>query len=148
MSKSNRMAWALVAVSGLAGVVAVAQRMGTSQAAQAQMGGQNQYPSYTGSLPVAQDQGMGAYQALAKVTAEQAVRAAQAALGTNASPTKVQLGVENGYLIWEVVIGGQEVKVDAGNGQVLHKEAAGQEEQEEKGEHEGEAAESGGEHEN
>ena len=38
------------------------------------------------------------------------------------------LGNENGYLVWEVVIGGQEVKVDAGTGQVLHKEVYGQDE--------------------
>ncbi len=62
------------------------------------------------------------YQNLAKVTRDQAVAAAQQALGTQAAPTKVQLGVENGYLVWEVVIGDQEVKVDAGTGQVLHRE--------------------------
>lgn len=94
---------------------------------------ETQNPSYQGSIPV-QEMGMGekdeaqALQAMARITPEQAVRAAQQYLNTSASPAKVALGNENGYLVWEVVIGGQEVKVDAGTGQVLHKEVYGQEE--------------------
>lgn len=127
--------WMLLAAAVVASVVALAQKAGGTGSAQSQMGPQN--PSYVGSLPVREDQGAKAYQALTKVTAEEAVRAAQAALGTTQSPSKVQLGVENGYLVWEVVIGDQEVKVDAGNGQVLHREAVGHEEAREgEGEHE------------
>ncbi|WP_243094686.1 PepSY domain-containing protein [Thermus thalpophilus] len=102
----------------------------------AQMGpkgqGGAQAPAYQGSIPVTQeygneDQESAAYQALAKVTAEEAVKAAQQALGTTAAPTQVSLGNENGYLVWEVVLAGQEVKVDAGTGKVLHREAVGSE---------------------
>ena len=39
----------------------------------------------------------------------------------------LELGDENGFLVWEVVIGDQEVKVDAGNAQVLQKEQVGAE---------------------
>lgn len=103
---------------------------GLSLAGKTQQGAQS--PSYQGSIPVqedrSEDQEAALYQNLAKVTRDQAVAAAQQALGTQAAPTKVQLGVENGSLVWEVVIGDQEVKVDAGTGQVLHREAYGQEE--------------------
>lgn len=118
---------AMAAVGVLAvGVLALAQ-VGKNP----QPGAQS--PSYRGSIPVQENlQGEGneaqAYQALAKVTAQEAVKAAQQALGTTASPTQVSLGNENGYLVWEVVLAGQELKVDAGTGQVLHQEAHGQEE--------------------
>lgn len=126
--------WILLALGSLASVMAVAQKgMGGNSSSQA--GAQS--PSYVGSIPVQEDATSQAYQSLAKVTADEAVRVAQKALGTQASPTAVKLSVENGYLAWEVVITGQEVKVDAGNGQVLHKEATGYEEHEGKGgEHE------------
>jgi uncharacterized membrane protein YkoI len=104
--------------------------------------GQN--PSYQGSVRVQEKGGeeaeAQAYQALAKVTREEAVRQAQAALGTTQAPTSVRLGVENGYLVWEVVLGGTEVKVDAGTGQVLHQEAADAEHGEEDGGQDGETA--------
>lgn len=133
--------WILLALGSLASVMAVAQKgMGGNPSSQA--GAQS--PSYVGTIPVAENATLQAYQSLAKVTAEEAVRAAQKALGTQASPTAVKLSVENGYLVWEVVFGGQEVKVDAGNGQVLHREAAGSEEHEDKGgEHEDQGEEGG-----
>jgi hypothetical protein len=106
----------LLAASALLGLAAFAQKAGQ---------GGTQYPSYTGSLPVQENLSAQQYQAMAKVSLQDAVKAAQAALNTTATPTKVKLGVENGYLVWEVVIAGQEVKVDAGNGKVLHQEALG-----------------------
>lgn len=98
-------------------------------------------PAYKGSIqlpqgkegaevPDAQEQAQ--VQALARITAEQAKQAALAAVpGT---VTSVKLGDENGSLVYEVIIGNTEVKVDAGNGKVLHQEAA---DNEQGGENEG-----------
>lgn len=61
------------------------------------------------------------YQSLAKITPQQAQQAAEAAQGGQAS--SVQLENEDGNLVYAVVIGQQEVKVDAGNGRVLYTEA-------------------------
>lgn len=61
------------------------------------------------------------YAGLATITADEAKQIAEARVGGAASD--VQLGDENGTLIYEVLIGGQEVKVDAGNGAVLAVEA-------------------------
>lgn len=112
----------LLAASTLMSVAAFAQQTGQS-------GTQN--PSYAGSLRVQENLSTQQYQAMAKVSMQDAIKAAQAALGSTAAPTKVKLGVENGYLVWEVVIAGQEVKVDAGNGKVLHQEAVGGKEENE-----------------
>lgn len=106
----------LLAASALLGLAAFAQK-GTQSGSQS--------PSYTGSLPVQENLSAQQYQAMAKVPMQDAIKAAQSALNTTATPTKVKLGVENGYLVWEVVIAGQEVKVDAGSGKVLHQEALG-----------------------
>ena len=57
------------------------------------------------------------YAGLVKITEAQAIKAAEAKVGGSA--TKAELGNENGSLIYEVHIGNQEVKVDAGNGNVL-----------------------------
>lgn len=92
----------------------------------------DQSPAYKGSIqlpqgkesaevPDAQEQAQ--LQALAKITPDQAKQAALAVVpGT---VTSVKLGDENGSLVYEVIIGNTEVKVDAGNGKVLHQEAAG-----------------------
>ena len=56
---------------------------------------------------------------LATVTEDDAITAAQQALGVADAPTEVELEVENGYLLWEVEFPGQEVVVDAGSGEVL-----------------------------
>lgn len=61
------------------------------------------------------------YQSLAKITPQQAQQAAEAAQGGQASSVKLEN--EDGSLVYAVVIGQQEVKVDAGNGQVLYTEA-------------------------
>ncbi|MER3480105.1 MAG: peptidase [Meiothermus sp.] len=134
MLKTRKMA--LLATSALLGLAAFAFAQ--------QNGNGAQNPSYTGSLPVRENLSTQQYQALAKVSMQDAIKAVQAALGTTATPSRAKLGVENGYLVWEVVIGGQEVKVDAGNGKILHQEAVGGEEGEhdgvggEEGEHDGE----------
>lgn len=88
-----------------------------------------QSPSYTGSIKLPQDSSSegaeaATLQSKAKVTMAEAVKTAQTALGTSAQPSAAELGNENGYLVWEVVIGNQAVKVDAGNGQVLAKVGA------------------------
>lgn len=123
-----------LAATGLA--VTALTALGFSLADKVQKGTQS--PSYQGSLPVQEGQNeaqeANAYLSLAKVSQQEAVAIAQKALGTQAAPTKVKLGVENGYLVWEVVLAGQEVKVDAGDGRVLHQEAYGAEE--DKGAHE------------
>lgn len=59
-------------------------------------------------------------QTLAKITAKQAQRSAEASVGGKASSVKLEN--ENGNLIYAVEIGQQEVKVDAGNGKVLYTE--------------------------
>jgi uncharacterized membrane protein YkoI len=64
-------------------------------------------------------------QSLAKIDQKAAEQAAlQAVPGT---VKDAELGNENGYVVWEVEVAGNdgtlyEVKVDAGNGQVLHQE--------------------------
>ena len=60
------------------------------------------------------------YAKLAKITPEQAKQAALAvAPGTVSS---IELEDEDGFLVYEVVIGNKEVIVDAGNGKVLAQE--------------------------
>ncbi|OLV19600.1 PepSY domain-containing protein [Deinococcus marmoris] len=61
------------------------------------------------------------YLKLAKITLDQARAAAQAAVpGT---VTSIKLDEEDGYLVYEVEIGTQEVIIDAGNGKVLYQGA-------------------------
>lgn len=60
----------------------------------------------------------------AKITAQEAIKAAESSIGSKAS--RVQLENENGNLVYAVVIGKQEVKVDAGNGKVLYTENSNQ----------------------
>jgi|UPI000584EFAD hypothetical protein len=64
-------------------------------------------------------------QSLAKITAQQAIQAAETAKGGKAS--SVELENENGNLVYEVTIGQTEVYVDAGNGTVLYTEDKNQE---------------------
>ena len=113
-------------VGSLGTMVALAQTSGNQAsggAANSQMQGQMQ-PNLNGSIKLPQDnQSEGAeaaaYSKLAKVTLDQAVKVAQSSLGNNSPATSAQLSNENGSLIWEVVIGQQAVKVDAGNAKVL-----------------------------
>lgn len=91
-----------------------------------------QDPAITGSIPVppgmpdgkTEAEEQAALQALARLTPEQAQAAAITANpGTTA--TKVELGDENGFLVYDVQLSnGLEVKVDAGDGKILHTEQA------------------------
>ena len=78
---------------------------------------QTQAPAFTGSIQV--PRGAALYLDMARVSLQDAVAAAQQATGVTTSPTAVELEVENGFLVWSVTIGDQEVIIDAGNGQVL-----------------------------
>ena len=89
-------------------------------------------PSVQGSIRVPQDQTTeggeaSSLQALAKITMQAAIQAAQQSLGVSDAPSSAQLGNDNGFLTWEIVIGGQEVQVDAGTGSVLATQAVGAE---------------------
>ena len=125
---------------GLGTAVAFAQTGGAQSGSQAQS--QAQEPAIQGSIPVAQ--GAAQYADMATVSLGDAVSAAQQAAGSSATPTSAELGVENGFLIWEIMLGNQEVYVDAGNAQVLKTEQAEMEgESENESENEGaESAES------
>ena len=57
-------------------------------------------------------------QLLAKISASQAQQTAEAAQGKKASSSKLEN--EDGNLVYAVNIGQNEVKVDAGNGQILY----------------------------
>ncbi|CAM3461792.1 PepSY domain-containing protein [Deinococcus saxicola] len=61
------------------------------------------------------------YLKLAKITLDQAKAAAMAAVP--GIVTSIELDEEDGYLVYEVKIGGQEVIIDAGNGKVLYQGA-------------------------
>lgn len=93
-------------------------------------GGSNKKdPSYTSSIRVtesAQEQNdvTEAQQlaSLAKISQAQAKAAAEKSVGGTA--TNATLESENGNIVYVVTIGSQEVKVDAGNGAILHTETA------------------------
>lgn len=81
-------------------------------------------PAYTGtvSVPDPEPADLGT---LAKITVDEAQAAALAA-NPGTTVTKVELDNENGYLVYGVELSnGSDVKVDAGNGSVLHTETAG-----------------------
>jgi uncharacterized membrane protein YkoI len=87
-----------------------------------------QEPSYAGSIKIAEgsnlseDQEAQALQNLAKITPEQAKSAALTKV--NGTVVKVSLENENGYLVYSVEVKTassiKDVKVDVGNGKVLH----------------------------
>lgn len=56
---------------------------------------------------------------LASITRNEAIAAAQGELSATTDPSDVELEVENGFLVWEIEVAGQEVVVDAGSGEVL-----------------------------
>lgn len=93
---------------------------------------QVQEPSYMGSIAVdpARFEGMSeadeaaALQEMAIISADQA-RAAAGAANPGATAVKVELDNENGVLVYSVELNnGLDVKVDAGNGAILHTEQA------------------------
>ncbi len=92
-----------------------------------------QQPSYTGSITVDQKamEGMSeadeaaALQSKAKITAKDAEAAALAA-NPGTTVVKTELDNENGVLVYSVELSnGLDVKVDAGNGKILHTEQGG-----------------------
>ena len=102
-----------------------------------QVGDQNevdeQQPQYTGSIIVDESQYEGmseadeaaALQALATISSSEAEVAALAA-NPGTTVVKSELDSENGVLVYSVELNnGMDVKVDAGNGEILHTEQAG-----------------------
>ncbi len=79
-------------------------------------------------LKVFHNQAVAKLQSLAKITPQQAQQVAEAAVKGTASSVKLES--ENGGLVYAVVIGQKEVKVDAGNGRVLYTDTPGNEQQE------------------
>jgi len=102
-----------------------------------QVGDQNQVdeqqPQYAGSITVdeAQYHGMSEADEAAALQSKATISAAdaeQAAIAANPGTTvvKTELDNENGVLVYSVELSnGMDVKVDAGNGQILHTEQAG-----------------------
>jgi uncharacterized membrane protein YkoI len=92
-----------------------------------------QEPQLNGSIAVSEGQNGGLSEAdeaaalasLATITPEQAGAAAQAQVPGDVQ--HIELDNENGSLVYSVEIGGKDVKVDAGNGAVLHVESDGPE---------------------
>ena len=96
-------------------------------------GPDQQTPSYTGSIPVDQAANDGLSEAdesaalagQATISSEQAQAAALAA-NPGVLVVKVELDNENGTLVYSVELSnGSDVKVDAGNGAILHTDAGG-----------------------
>lgn len=97
---------------------------------QSQSNNEVQSPSYTGSITVDQRQTgsmsesdeAAALQKMAHITAAQAKAAAESA-HPGATAVKVDLDNENGVVVYSVELSnGLDVKVDAGNGKILHTE--------------------------
>lgn len=116
-------------VGTIGGSIAFAQTPAGSGSGQDQI----ETPAYSGSITVDQTkyEGMsetdeaGALQGQAKITADEARAAAEAA-NAGAKATKVELDNENGVLVYSVELdNGLDVKVDAGNGSIVHTEQAG-----------------------
>lgn len=86
----------------------------------------SQVPMYTCSIKVPEPEPAD-LSTLAKIKADQAMASAQSAF-PGAAVKKVELDNENGCLVYSVFLSnGLDVKVDAGNGNVLHHEPAGKE---------------------
>ncbi|MCL5798320.1 MAG: PepSY domain-containing protein [Patescibacteria group bacterium] len=88
----------------------------------------NKTPSYTSSVTVSESletntsEEVKKLSSLAKISADQAKAAAEKATGGTASSVKLE--DENGNVVYAVTVGSKEVKVDAGNGKILHTELA------------------------
>ncbi len=106
----------------------VTARSATRQV-QPQNAGDKEDPSYTSSVKAPEsatevDEATEAKRlaSLAKISEANAKTAAEKSAGGKA--TSVKLENENGNIVYEVIVGNKEVKVDAGNGAVLHTETA------------------------
>ena len=140
LSRTKRLiavgATAVAATVGVGGLVGFAnadspKQPASSQAAD-QTGDQTQDPSYKSSVTAPEQNGQNeaaqsaALQSLAKISPDQARDAALAAVPGTAD--KVELDNENGNVVYSVTItdasgAKTDVKVDAGNGSVLHKDS-------------------------
>jgi uncharacterized membrane protein YkoI len=119
-----------------------------TDAVEEQVGDQNeldeQQPQYTGSITVddSQYEGMSEAEEAAALQDEvniSATEAEAAALADNPGATVIEteLDNENGVLVYSVELSnGNDVKVDAGNGQILHTEAGDLDNEGESGEQE------------
>lgn len=95
-----------------------------------------QDPTYTGSIAVdesvnydSEEAEAAALAALATITPEEAQAVVEADMG--GAVVSVELGNENGYLVYSVILDdGTDVKVDAGNGAILHTDSADENETE------------------
>jgi uncharacterized membrane protein YkoI len=132
MKKSSSLLWigSIAMAMLITGVGAGKMALAASQTPGAKSGAvQNAYgqvPTYTGSIKVPEPEPRD-LSTLAKIKADQAMAAAQAAFPGTAVK-KMELDNENGCLVYSVVLSnGMEVKVDAGNGAILHQELAGKE---------------------
>ncbi|MGC8960520.1 MAG: PepSY domain-containing protein [Chloroflexia bacterium] len=141
MKLNRRVAGALVGIALLVGALGIRTALAqtptppTPPAAIQEEAGPDdpvQSPSYTGSIAVDQARFEGvseadettALQEMATISAEQAKAAAEAA-NPGAKAVKVELDDENGVLVYSVELdNGLDVKVDAGNGAILHIEQA------------------------
>ena len=127
MSKQKK-SWIAAAV-GLLVIGAVGVAGATGSGGSTEDGDETQSPKYESSVTVDQKEHEGFSEAeeskslepLAKITADDAKKAATAELPGKV--TEVELENENGALVYEVEIGDKEVKVDAGNGDILHTES-------------------------
>lgn len=132
MKKSSSLLWigSIAMAMLITGVEAGKMALAASQTPGAKSGAvQNangQVPTYTCSIKVPEPEPRD-LSTLAKIKADQAMAAAQAAFPGTAVK-KMELDNENGCLVYSVVLSnGMEVKVDAGNGSVLHQELASKE---------------------
>lgn len=141
LSRTKRLtavgATALGATVGLAGIVgftsAHAPKQPVSAQADGESGDQTQDPSYTSSVTAPEQNGQSeadqpaALQSLAKISPDQARDAALVAVPGTAG--NVELDNENGNVVYSVQVTDAsskviDVKVDAGNGSVLHQDSA------------------------
>ncbi len=131
--------WAMIAVALLIGVGLVSPLRAqvapqTAQQAPPQTAQQEaQDPKYACSITVPKNTSKAQLAALAKINLKQAEAAANAAVAGNVMGAKLE--DENSCLVYSVQITGtdgklHDVKVDAGNGKVVHQEIAGENEQE------------------
>ena len=141
LSRTKRLiavgATALGATVGLAGIVgftsADAPKQPVSPQTDGKSGDQTQDPGYASSVAAPEQNSQSeadqsaALQSLAKISPDQARDAALAAVPGTAD--KIELDNENGNVVYSVQITGSngaktDVKVDAGNGSVLHQDSA------------------------
>jgi uncharacterized membrane protein YkoI len=106
---------------------AVEEQVGNQTGLEEQAGNQTlldeQQPQYSGSIQVDEADEAAALQSEATISAADAEAAALAA-NSDTSVIKTELDNENGALVYSVELSnGNDVKVDAGNGQILHTEA-------------------------